>query len=74
MTGRVPVRLAVGDLPRGEDPVAEARRILEEEVQNTIKSYGLRRRIGETPGLFQDRKSPWDGALWASGPGMNFPR
>jgi hypothetical protein len=34
-----------------------ARRILEEEVQNTIKGYGARRRIGETPGLFQDRKT-----------------
>jgi hypothetical protein len=34
-----------------------ARRILEEEVQNTIKGYGVRRRIGESPGLFQDRKT-----------------
>jgi superfamily II DNA/RNA helicase len=34
-----------------------ARRILEEEVQNTIKGYGTRRRMGETPGLFQDRKT-----------------
>src|SRR5207249_10186609 len=34
-----------------------ARRILEEEVQNTIKAYGARRRIGEQPGLFQDRKT-----------------
>ena len=33
-----------------------ARRILEEEVQNTLKAYGGRRRIGEQPGLFQDRK------------------
>ena len=32
-----------------------ARRILEEEVQNTLKAYGARRRIGERPGLFQDR-------------------
>ncbi len=32
-----------------------ARRIIEEEVQNTIKSYGARRRIGESRGLFQDR-------------------
>jgi hypothetical protein len=32
-----------------------ARRILEEEVQNTIKGYGGRRRIGDDPGLFQDR-------------------
>jgi hypothetical protein len=34
-----------------------ARRILEEEVQNTIKAYGDRKRIGEEPGLFQDRKT-----------------
>jgi hypothetical protein len=29
-----------------------ARRILEEEVQNTIKAYGGRKRIGEERGLF----------------------
>jgi superfamily II DNA/RNA helicase len=34
-----------------------ARRILEEEVQNTIKGYGARKRVGEHPGLFQDRKT-----------------
>jgi hypothetical protein len=34
-----------------------ARRILEEEVQNTMKSYGARKRIGENRGLFQDRKT-----------------
>jgi hypothetical protein len=34
-----------------------ARRILEEEVQNTIKSYGIRKRLGEDRGLFQDRKN-----------------
>ena len=34
-----------------------ARRILEEEVQNTIKAYGARKRIGEEPGLFHDRKT-----------------
>jgi hypothetical protein len=34
-----------------------ARRILEEEVQNTIKSYGGRKRIGEDPGLFRDRNT-----------------
>jgi hypothetical protein len=34
-----------------------ARRILEEEVQNTIKAYGGRKRIGEERGLFQDRKT-----------------
>jgi hypothetical protein len=34
-----------------------ARRILEEEVQNTIKAYGSRKRVGEEPGLFRDRKS-----------------
>jgi hypothetical protein len=32
-----------------------ARRILEEEVQNTLKEYGQRRRIGEKTGLFRDR-------------------
>ena len=34
-----------------------ARRILEEEVQNTIKAYGVRKRIGEEHGLFRDRKT-----------------
>ncbi len=34
-----------------------ARRILEEEVQNTVKSYGQRKRVGEDRGLFQDRKN-----------------
>ncbi|MBI4880539.1 MAG: helicase [Planctomycetes bacterium] len=34
-----------------------ARRILEEEVQNTLKAYGARKRIGEERGLFQDRKT-----------------
>jgi len=34
-----------------------ARRILEEEVQNTLKGYGARKRIDESPGLFKDRKS-----------------
>jgi hypothetical protein len=34
-----------------------ARRILEEEVQNTIKGYGVRKRIGEEPGLFRDRNT-----------------
>jgi superfamily II DNA/RNA helicase len=34
-----------------------ARRILEEEVQNTIKGYGTRKRIGEVTGLFRDRKN-----------------
>ena len=32
-----------------------ARRILEEEVQNTVGSYGMRKRVGETEGLFHDR-------------------
>jgi len=32
------------------------RRLLEEEVQNTVKEYGLRRRLGEKSGLFRDRK------------------
>ena len=34
-----------------------ARRILEEEVQNTLKRYGDRRRLGEREGLFRDRTS-----------------
>ena len=34
-----------------------ARRILEEEVRNTIKEYGARKRVGETRGLFRDRKT-----------------
>ena len=33
-----------------------ARRIVEEEVQNTLKEYGARRRIGEAHGLFRDRR------------------
>jgi len=32
-----------------------ARRIVEEEIATTVRAYGSRRRIGETPGLFQDR-------------------
>lgn len=32
-----------------------ARRILEEEVQNALKTYGARRRIGENGRLFRDR-------------------
>ena len=34
-----------------------ARRILEEEVQNTIRHYGSRKRINERHGLFQNRRS-----------------
>jgi hypothetical protein len=34
-----------------------ARRILEEEVQNTIKGYGKRKRLNEAQGLFQNRKT-----------------
>ena len=36
-----------------------ARRILEEEVRNTVKAYGGRRRIGQTyqEGLFRDRRT-----------------
>ena len=34
-----------------------ARRILEEEVQNTVKTYGQRKRVGEARGLFQDRRT-----------------
>ena len=32
-----------------------ARRLLEEEVRNTLKSRGARRRVGERTGLFRDR-------------------
>lgn len=34
-----------------------ARRILEEEVRNTLKSYGERRRVGEQTRLFRDRRT-----------------
>ena len=34
-----------------------ARRILEEEVRNTIKEYGARKRVNEPRGLFRDRKT-----------------
>ena len=34
-----------------------ARRVLEEEVQNTLKEYGERKRIGEARGLFRDRRA-----------------
>ncbi len=37
--------------------LGRARRILEEEVQNTVKAYGSRKRLGEDRGLFQDRKT-----------------
>ena len=33
------------------------RRILEEEVQNTLKEYGERKRIGEDRGLFRNRRT-----------------
>ena len=33
-----------------------ARRILEEEVRSTMQSLGIRRRLGEKPGLFRDRE------------------
>lgn len=33
-----------------------ARRIVEEEVQNTLRGRSLRRRLGENVGLFRDRK------------------
>ncbi|BDG02821.1 DISARM system helicase DrmA [Anaeromyxobacter oryzae] len=33
------------------------RRVLEEEVQNTLKEYGQRKRFGEQRGLFHDRKT-----------------
>ncbi len=34
-----------------------ARRIIEEEVQNTLKEYGTRRRIGGDRGLFRNRRT-----------------
>ncbi len=34
-----------------------ARRILEEEVRNTLRQYGQRRRLGEPHGLFRDRRT-----------------
>ena len=34
-----------------------ARRIIEEEVRNTVRQYGQRRRPGEPHGLFQDRRT-----------------
>ena len=34
-----------------------ARRIIEEEVQNTLKEYGTRRRVGEERGLFRNRRT-----------------
>ncbi len=37
-----------------------ARRILEEEVQHTVRTYGLRRRIGQPRGSFQDRRTMSD--------------
>ena len=33
-----------------------ARRIFEEEVRNTIKTVGMRKRVGEEQGLFRDRR------------------
>ena len=33
-----------------------ARRILEEEVHNTVQHYGQRKRVGEQRGLFRDRR------------------
>ena len=33
-----------------------ARRIIEEQIQNTLKGYGARKRVGEDRGLFADRK------------------
>ena len=37
-----------------------ARRILEEEVQGTIRRYRDRKRIGELQGLFESRQVSWD--------------
>ena len=37
-----------------------ARRILEEEVQGTIRRYRDRKRVGEDAGLFESRQVSWD--------------
>jgi hypothetical protein len=37
-----------------------ARRILEEEVRQTIRDYGARKRVNEPIGLFHDRRRIWD--------------
>jgi len=37
-----------------------ARRILEEEVRHTLREYGRRKRVGESEGLFRDRRRVWD--------------
>lgn len=37
--------------------LGSARRILEEEVQHTLKHYGSRKRLDEATGLFQDRRT-----------------
>jgi hypothetical protein len=34
-----------------------ARRLIEEEIRNALGAYGARKRIGEQPGLFQDRRT-----------------
>ncbi|HXG60171.1 MAG TPA: DISARM system helicase DrmA [Planctomycetota bacterium] len=34
-----------------------SRRVIEEQIQNTIQTYGLRRRLGGDPGLFSDRRN-----------------
>lgn len=34
-----------------------ARRVIEEQIQNTLRTYGIRRRIGQDHGLFNDRKN-----------------
>ncbi len=40
--------------------LGDARRILEEEVQGTIRRYRDRKRIGEETGLFESRQASWD--------------
>lgn len=37
-----------------------ARRILEEEVQNTVRRYRDRKRVGEKEGLFASRQASWE--------------
>src|SRR5439155_6021379 len=37
-----------------------ARRIVEDEVNSRVRAYGLRRRVGETEGLFEDREIEYE--------------
>ena len=52
-----PYMTVLGYFNRPARAGAGARRILEEEVRNTIRQYGQRRRLGEPHGLFRDRRT-----------------